>query len=220
MRATRLVIGGLAGLLITTSAGCKRAKPANPLKVTLYVMSKCPFGIEAENAFKDVVAKFGSDLNLKLEFIGDVTPDGGSSTGSFRGLASLHGPGEVMGDIYEACAMSYSTKWFDTVLCQNETINTGGVGANTFDACAKEAGVPDDAISKINACAEGKEGTDLVTASFKRADLRQVTSSPTIFVGPSDRPYEGPRTTPDLVKAVCQAFPSPKPALCDDILAP
>src|SRR5262245_2936596 len=89
-------------------------RPANPgaVRFDLYVMSQCPYGVQAENAFKDVVAKFGQDLDFHVDYIGQKSPTGD--------LSSMHGPNEVKGDTIQVCAQKYApTKWFDLILCQN-----------------------------------------------------------------------------------------------------
>src|SRR5262249_5742580 len=85
---------------------------ANAVRVALHVMAQCPSGVQAEAAFKDVVAKRGSDLDLNVEYIGQS--QGGQPN-------SMHGPNEVKGDLFQVCAKKYAPdKAFDFILCQNE----------------------------------------------------------------------------------------------------
>src|SRR5262245_58002757 len=189
------------------SGGPDTARPANPgaVQVDLHVMSQCPYGVQAENAFKDVVTKFGKDLDLRVEFIGQTSPSGD--------LSSMHGPNEVKGDLLQACAQKYApTKYFDFILCQNK--NSKEVATN-WDTCAKETGIPGD---KISACADGPEGKDLLAASFKRSQEKGARGSPTIFVG--GQKYEGGRKPTDFMKAICNAGGAKKPAGCADIPEP
>src|SRR4030095_8265055 len=94
------------------SDGMRPAKPGS-VPVDLFVMSQCPYGVQAEAAFKDVVAKFGADVDLHVEFIGQTTPTGD--------LSSMHGANEVKGDQLQAGAQKYApAKWFDFILCQNK----------------------------------------------------------------------------------------------------
>ncbi len=172
------------------------------VRADLYVMSQCPFGVQAEAAFKDVVAKFGPDLDLHVEFIGNTSPSGE--------LASLHGPPEVKGDLYQVCANKYApAKSFDFILCQNENFKEV---ATNGEACAKKLGLPAD---KIVACADGPEGKALLSASFKRAQQSGASGSPTmVFEGTK---YEGGRKPTDLMKGLCNAAKGKKPAACADI---
>lgn len=169
--------------------------------VELYVMSQCPYGVQAEDAFKDVVAKFGSDIDFKVEYIGDKGPDGKPT--------SMHGAPEVKGNLVQICAMKYSAKWFDMVLCQNK--NWRQVDTN-WEACAKEQGMP---VAEIGECATGKEGEDLLLASYDRATKLGISGSPTIRIGHVE--YQGSRRTGDLMRAICNAATGEKPAACGDI---
>jgi hypothetical protein len=147
-----------AGMTADTTHGKQSAtagaKVTNPgaVPVDLHVMAQCPYGVQAENAFKDVVAKFGPDLDLHVEYIGQV--QGGEPS-------SMHGPNEVKGDLLQVCAAKYApAKAFDFILCQNE--NSKEVATNGA-SCAAKVGAPAD---KITACAEGPEGKELLLASF------------------------------------------------------
>jgi predicted DsbA family dithiol-disulfide isomerase len=176
---------------------------ANPgaVEVELYVMSQCPYGVQAEAAFKDVVAKFGKDINFKVEFIGQTAASGD--------LTSMHGANEVKGDMVQACAQKISPKWFEFVLCQNK--NMKEVHTN-WEACASEVGIPAD---KLGACLNGQEGKDLLAASFKKATEKGARGSPTILIG--GKKHEGGRRAADLMKAICGAYTGAKPAACSSI---
>ncbi len=170
------------------------------VKVELYVMSQCPYGVQAENGFKDAVEKLGADVDFKVEFIGQK--EGGN-------LTSMHGPNEVKGDTVQACAQKYTAKWFQLILCQNK--NSREVATN-WEACASEVGAP---VDKIRACADGEEGKTLLAASFDRADKKGAHGSPTIYVAGNQ--YQGGRRPADFMKAICNAYQGSKPAACNDI---
>ncbi len=170
-------------------------------RVDLYVMSQCPYGVEAEKAFKPVVADLGADLDLRIEYIGSSGPDGE--------LGSLHGQPEVMGNIAQLCAMKYSPKWFEFIECQNE--NWKAVDSN-WDACGKRLGVPAD---KLAACVGGEEGKGLLRESYARAEKAKANGSPTIHIGGKD--YEGSRKPADLMRAICNEYQGNKPAACTNI---
>ena len=93
--------------------GAAVALNSGAAKVELYVMSQCPYGVQAEQLFEDVVKKLGPDLDFRVELIGKKGPSGD--------FTSLHGPNEVKGDIAQLYAMKYApAKWFDMILCQNK----------------------------------------------------------------------------------------------------
>ncbi len=86
----------------TAHADTASSGPANPgaVRVDLHVMAQCPYGVQAEAAFKDVVAKFGPDLDLHVDYIGQ--------TGATGEPSSMHGPNEVKGDLFQVCAQKYA----------------------------------------------------------------------------------------------------------------
>jgi len=180
--------------------GARQVNPGAVL-VELYAMSQCPYGVEAETAFKEVVAQLGADIDFKVEFIGRSDESGA--------LSSLHGPPEVAGNIVQACAMKYSAKWFEFIQCQNEDYKAVAVNG---EACAKKIGLP---VEKVMACANGPEGQELMKTSFAKAQKNDVGGSPTIHVAGKD--YAGDRSPKGLMRAICDAYTGAKPGACSNI---
>ena len=187
--------------------GAVALNPGAP-KVELFVMSQCPYGVQAEALFTDVVKKLGADLDFRVEFVGKKLPSGE--------LSSMHGPKELKGNIVQACAMKHAPgKWFDMILCQNE--NYKEVDTN-WQACSQKLGID---AGKIGECADGKEGQDLMAASFDRANTPGpdgkplATGSPTILI--NGKKYAGARRTGDIMRAVCAEYAGAQPAACKDI---
>ncbi|NUO49797.1 MAG: thioredoxin domain-containing protein [Polyangiaceae bacterium] len=177
---------------------------ANPgaVKVDLFVMSQCPYGVQAEQAFAPVIEKFGKDIDFKVEYVGGKpSPDGS--------LSSMHGPNEVKGDIAQLCAMKLSNKWFDFITCQNKDMKQV---ATNWESCATEVGIPGD---KLAACMNGDEGKGLLAASFKKAEEVGARGSPTIMI--AGQKHQGGRRPADLMRAICAAYTGAKPAACNDI---
>jgi predicted DsbA family dithiol-disulfide isomerase len=195
--------GHTEATLGSDSAASKGMAQANPgaVKVELFVMSQCPYGVQAENGFKEVVEKLGGDVDFRVEFIGDKTPDGN--------LTSMHGPNEVKGNLAQVCAMKHSNKWFDFLMCQNQ--NMKEVHTN-WESCAAQAGVP---VDKLKACMEGEEGKQLLAASFDLAKQKGARGSPTIYIGGTQ--YQGGRRSADYFRAICNAYQGNKPAACSNI---
>jgi predicted DsbA family dithiol-disulfide isomerase len=190
-----------AGITADTAGAVAKQVSADAVHVDLHVMAQCPYGVQAENAFKDVVSKLGSGIDLNVEYIGQ------SQAGE---PSSMHGPNEVKGDLFQVCAKKYAPdKAFDFILCQDE--NSKEVATNGA-TCAAKVGAPAD---KISACASGQEGKDLLLASFKRSQNAGATGSPTIFI--AGKKYEGGRKPNDFVKAICNGATGKKPAACASI---
>lgn len=179
------------------------AKGANPgaVAVELFVMSQCPYGVEAEKAFAPVLEKFGGDIDFKIGFIGQEK-DGQ--------LTAMHGPKEVKGNIVQACAQKlFPSKYFQLITCQNA--NMREVDTN-WEACSATVGVN---VETLRACVDGQEGKDLLSTSYKDATAKGARGSPSIFIG--GKKHEGGRRTADLMKAICNAYTGAKPAACSDI---
>src|SRR5580765_1806807 len=81
------------------SAAKSEAKGSAPT-LEMYVMSQCPYGVQVVNAVAPVKQQLGDAFNLKIGYIGSGT------AGNFQ---SLHGPGEVKGDIAQLCATKQSS---------------------------------------------------------------------------------------------------------------
>jgi len=176
-----------------------------PVAVELFVMSQCPYGVEAETAFFPAVRALGDAVTFRLDFIGDEIEAGR--------LISMHGESEVAGDLLHVCALQANPSLaLDLIACMNREY--ARIPEN-FDACADEVKADRAAIL---ACAEGEAGQALLRASFARAEERGADGSPTVLVG--GQPYAGPRTKDGLMRAVCQAFQGTRPAVCDTVPEP
>lgn len=177
----------------------KPAKNPGAVPVELYVMSQCPYGVQAVNGIKPAIEKLGADVDLSIEFIGDEK--GGK-------LTSMHGESEVKGNIAQLCAAKYAPdKYLQVIECQNEDMRSV---ATNWEPCAKKVGVE---VAPLKSCIEGKEGEDLLRASFKRAESRGATGSPTIYVGGKE--YEGRRGEEGFLRGICAAHKGPNtPEAC------
>jgi glutaredoxin len=196
--------GGIKADSSGSTAGAARPTKVNPgaVKVEFYVMSQCPYGVQAVNGVKDAIDKLGADVDFSIDFIGNATPDGN--------LSSMHGPNEVTGDIVQLCAMKYApAKYLNMIACQNKTYREV---ATNWEACATEAGAP---VDKLRTCISGAEGKKLLSDSFQRSQQRGATGSPTIYVG--GKQYSGQRKANDFLRGICAEYKGNKPAVCGAI---
>ena len=151
------------GLFNKVSSGIFNNK--NGVKLDLYVMSKCPYGIQAEDSLKPAIDKIGKDVNLSINYIADEDGKGG--------FTSLHGPTEVQGDIDQLCAKKYDPKrYFDMIICQNK--DSANIPTN-WESCAKEVKLSN--IDKVKACSIAQEGKDLLSENIKLAKAAQVSGT-------------------------------------------
>jgi 2-hydroxychromene-2-carboxylate isomerase len=183
------------------ASGARAASPdpgVTPVALELFVMSQCPYALGAEAAVRELAGKFGPNLAVRLEYIGQAKPDGT--------LASMHGRAEVTGDIAQLCAQKHVERWHDFIACQNEDPDEVD---KSYLRCTERVG---GSAQRMQACVEGAEGKALATTSFKRSAERGARGSPTFHI--AGERYEGGRRPADLGRAVCSAYTGSKPRVC------
>jgi len=138
----------------------------------LFVMSYCPFGVQAEEKAFPIVKEFGDTIDFKLRFIAqekatvslqEVTP-----------FTSLHGYPEVAENIRQLLiAQEYPDKYLDYILCRGKKLD------KSWEDCAEKYGID---VAKIQALFDSPESEQLFRENIKRAAELGVKASPTIFV--------------------------------------
>ncbi|MGE5180944.1 MAG: hypothetical protein ACM31C_02730 [Acidobacteriota bacterium] len=175
----------------------------HPAKLEFFVMSKCPYGVQVEKAVAPVLEKLGGNVDFHVAYIGQKNGDQ---------LASMHGPGEVTGDIAQLCAHEIAPdKYVKMIACQDN--DPAHVDTN-WESCGKQAGIDTGAVKS---CMDSK-GQQLLTASFDESKQRGASGSPTMFL--NGKPYNGGRKTNDFLRAICNSFDGKKPADCQNLPTP
>jgi predicted DsbA family dithiol-disulfide isomerase len=141
-----------------------RTETANTLD--LFVMSQCPYGVQALNSMDEVLTNFkDSGLHFNVHYIGDGTAK--------TGFTSMHGAEEVAEDLREVCAMAKYKKdarYMKYVLCRNKDIRSPDWQKCAIDGIEAKA---------IQACAEGEEGKQLLEEKMSLAKSLSIGASPT-----------------------------------------
>jgi hypothetical protein len=203
----------MIGIVAFALAGCGKAKGgeeapvAKPaaVKMDLYVMSQCPYGVNALDAIIPAAEKIGDGFALNINYIGK------ENNGN---LESMHGAGEVEGDIAQLCALKVAPKaHLKLIACMDK--DPRAMPGN-WEGCAKEAGID---MAAMKACKDGKDGKKLLAASFKVSEAAGAQGSPTIKINGKD--YQGARRSADFVRAICDAFGGKDvPKACTDLPKP
>ncbi|MDI6798711.1 MAG: DsbA family protein [Candidatus Aenigmarchaeota archaeon] len=182
-------------------------------EVNLFVMSFCPFGVQAENLMKPVVDLLGKKADIRVRFIANVQ---GNTVDSVR---SLHGLSEAKEDLRQICIMKYydqKTFW-DYLMETNRNCYPIYRDADKLDACWKQAaqkfGID---TSKIETCAYGSEGLNLLKIDEELADQYSVTGSPTLII--NGQRYSGTRSSESFKQAICSGFIT-QPSECTQTLS-
>ncbi len=139
-----------------------------PGALEAYVMSECPYGIQALNSMREVLAAFNGTVDFRVHYIGGVDNASGKPL-------SLHGDTEVAEDIRGVCAMKQDPDaYMRYVWCRNPDVKS-----REWSKCAAEAGLD---IAAMESCSEGDEGRRLLLDDFRYARQLRVLGSPTFLV--------------------------------------
>lgn len=197
--------------LLALSAACapapqpiERPRPqqrpaAERLGVTVYIMSQCPYCVDAVKTLRELQHTLGDALIANVDYVAMQNPDG-----SFR---SLHGESELEGNIAQLCVRKHYPRpeqWLAFIGCQDEDLHA--IPGN-WQSCADQQKLD---RARIGACMTGSAGKALLRASITRASAIQGT--PTIEI--NGQLYEGPRQTRAVLRAVCRHYKRHAPASC------
>lgn len=164
--------------------GC-RPEVSNDLKI--YIMSQCPYGIQAMESMKEVLNAFSGEINFSVGYIGQVDQNGN--------IVSLHGAAEVDEDLRSMCAQKLypaNYTYLNYVWCRNN--DTKG----DWTTCANQTGLD---AAKIKSCAEDPAGRKYLVDSFIEADTLAIYSSPTFLVN-NKRTYNA-ISAADIQTGIC-----------------
>lgn len=204
-----VLAAGLLGLGGGAWAGGRRPLSA-PVSVDLYVMSQCPFGVQAEDAFLPAIRALGPAMDVRLRFIArevsvdSQSPDAAaatavvpSSTTNASGFSSLHGPAEVEENIRQLCVQELAPgRLWDYLEVRNPLIHS-----SEWSVAVEAVGL---STAQVAACVEGPQGKELLRENLKAQLRRQAPSSPTIDV--NGILYEGKRSSRGLAQSVCEVL--------------
>jgi hypothetical protein len=160
----------------------------------LYMMSQCPYGLEALPGFVTFIEK-NPDINWNIWFIGTVEND--------TVLSSLHGPGEVHDEMmWLAVKNLYPSRWF-------EFIKAIADSTKTTEITLKNMGLSQAEIDKWVA----SNGVSQLAGHYLRSDRVNIKASPTLLI--NNAPYEKQLTLDRLLKNRCEG--AEKKKYCDSL---
>ena len=181
----------------------KSARPSTEL----FVMSFCPYGVQAENAMDPVVDLLGTRADFTVRYIATVNGD------SVDAVKSLHGLSEAKEDLRQLCVMkSYPDKFWDYVKLVNTQCYPIYKNATQLASCQQNVTATlgfDN--QKIETCATGSDGIALLRADETVTKNLKVTGSPTLFI--NGQKYSGQRTPEAFKQFICARFET-APAEC------
>ena len=138
----------------------------------LFVMSYCPFGVQAEEKLIPIVKEFGDIIDFKLQFIAQENEE--ASAQDITPFVSLHGYPEVAENIRQLLiAKEYPDQYLDYILCRGKKLN------KSWEDCAQKFGID---VARIQALFDAPETEQLFRENIQRAAELGVRASPTILV--------------------------------------
>ena len=144
--------------------------PMKP-QVELFVMSFCPFGVQAEEELLPFIAKYGDTVDFNLRFIANLVEETASDKMSFT---SLHGEVEVIENLRQiAIAQLYPDQFFDYLLCRAKHLESA------WTRCAEKVGLD---IDRVNQEMELERTKRLFEVDIQRSTALGIRSSPTLVV--------------------------------------
>jgi hypothetical protein len=194
-----------------TQAAQAPVKTPRPV-VDLYVMAFCPFGTQAETIMQPVVNLLNATADIRVRYI---TTIGGSTIDSVN---SLHGPAEAAEDLRQTCISKYYPgKYWSYLSAFNEACYPSWQNATALASCRKDTMVSLGMENlKIDTCASGAEGLDLLHNDETEASRYGVSGSPTLVI--NGVTYSGARTPEAYKQAICTSFQT-TPAECSTVLS-
>lgn len=144
--------------------------PMKP-QVELFVMSFCPFGVQAEEELLPFIEKYGDAVNFNLRFIANLVEENGSDALKFT---SLHGEVEVIENLRQiAVSQLYPDQFFDFLLCRAKHLESA------WTECAEKVGLD---IGKVNQEMESERTKELFAVDIQRSNALGIKSSPTLVI--------------------------------------
>lgn len=168
-------------------------------EVELFVMSYCPYGVQAEKGILPVTKKLGSKIDFKIKFVG----------------YTMHGKKEVDENVKQYCIQKEEPAKFasylecfakesDSAKCSTST----KINATKITACIAAS----DKEFKITETSNDGSQTPKFNVNKKENDAYGVQGSPTLVV--NGTVIDSERDSDSFLKAVCSGFTN-KPEECN-----
>ena len=192
----------------TASTSAEIPKSDKP-KIELFVMSFCPYGVQAEQLMKPVYDLLKDKADFNIKFIVNV---GGTTLDSVQ---SLHGALEAQENARQVCINKYyPDKLWDYITEIDNTCYP--TYSKDIDICWKKAAAKFSIdTAKIENCLKS-EAVTILKEHEGLTDKYGVSGSPTIVI--NGAMYSGGRSADAFKQAICSAFNN-APAECEKTLS-
>ncbi|MCX8178608.1 MAG: thioredoxin domain-containing protein [Candidatus Aenigmarchaeota archaeon] len=188
------------------------APDSNKPQVDLYVMSFCPYGVQAENTMKPVFDLLKNKADFNIWFIANVNGD------TVDSIQALHGKNEAMENMRQICVMKNydKTTLWNYIMEINANCYPIYRDENALNTCWRNAAKKFNINDKlIDDCSKSKEALEIMKQHEARVNQFGVRGSPTLIINGAT--YNGARTPDSFKQAICSGF-STQPSECSQVL--
>ncbi len=191
--------------------------------VQLFIMSFCPYGLQAVDAFKPAIQLVEDKINFDLAYViySNYASNYGQSWDAYcydeeEKYCSMHGINELKEDVRQMCIQKYQEdklwNYMDLLVAD---YSLGKVSANNIESMwktyAQTAGVD---VALVEKC-YNEEAEELLEEQVALGAVYGVQGSPTAII--NDTKYSGARTADAFKTNICSAF-NTAPSVCSDVL--
>ena len=147
--------------------------PMKP-EIELFVMSYCPYGVQAEQELLPFFEKYGDTIDFKLRFIVGKDEASEEQTSEQIEFTSLHGEPELIENKRQmVIAELYPDKLFDYLLCRADHLQEAWVH------CAKDVGLD---VERIARAVESEKVALKLVKEIQRTEELNIKGSPTLVI--------------------------------------
>ena len=147
--------------------------PMKP-EIELFVMSYCPYGVDAERELLPFFETYGDTIDFKLRFIVGKEETSEEKTGEQIAFTSLHGEPELIENKRQmVIAELYPDKLFDYLLCRADHLQEAWVN------CAKDLGLD---VARIARAVESEKVAVELVKEIQRTEELNIKGSPTLVI--------------------------------------
>ncbi|MBI2503913.1 MAG: hypothetical protein HYW07_11860 [Candidatus Latescibacteria bacterium] len=193
----------------------QRLQQQGAVELELFVMSLCPYGMEAEQTLLPLLERFGDQVKLQLYYIADEQDQAkprrsqartqeragcaGQASSGEGPFASLHGQPEIDEGRRQLIALQdFPERYRSYLLCRSRQ----GPGGD-WQACARAAGLDPQALQQE---AAGPRGEALFRQNIRLANSLGIDLSPTLLIEGEE--FTGEFAPLPLARRLCRDQPA------------
>ena len=147
--------------------------PIKP-QVELFVMSYCPYGVDAEKELLPLFSRYLDEIDFKLRFIVSKKDQSEGGIDEAPEFTSLHGETELIENLRQmVIAELYPDQFFDYLLCRADHLK------EAWSLCAQKVGLD---VTKIASTIDTPQARRRFLQEVERTKELEIRGSPTLVI--------------------------------------